>query len=79
MKKDMTFEEAMSALEIAVSKLEGQDVSLDQSLEIFEDAIGLIKLCNEKLNNAEQKVKMLIESRDGSITDVPFSEKNDET
>ena len=72
MKKNVTFEEAMLSLDNAVSKLESGSISLDESLATFEEAVKLIKLCNEKINSAEQKVKMLIENTDGSVNDVPF-------
>ena len=39
---------------------------------MFEEAIALIKTCNEKLSAAEQRVRVLIESQDGSVTDAPF-------
>lgn len=72
MKKNVTFEEAMLALDNAVSKLESGTLSLDESLTTFEEAVKLIKVCNEKINSAEQKVKMLIENADGSVSDAPF-------
>ena len=72
MKKNVTFEEALLALDNAVSKLESGTLSLDESLATFEEAVKLIKVCNEKINSAEQKVKMLIENADGSVSDVPF-------
>ena len=72
MKNNVTFEEAMRALDEAVSKLESGSLTLDESLATFEEAVKLIKVCNEKINSAEQKVKMLIQNADGSVTDVPF-------
>ena len=72
MKNNVTFEEAMRALDDAVSKLESGSLTLDESLATFEEAVKLIKVCNEKINSAEQKVKMLIQNADGSVTDVPF-------
>lgn len=72
MKKNVTFEEAMLSLDNAVARLESSTLSLDESLATFEEAVKLIKLCNEKINSAEQKVKMLIENADGSVTDAPF-------
>ena len=72
MKNNVTFEEALQALDEAVSKLEGGALSLDESLATFENAVKLIKICNEKINSAEQKVKMLIENVEGTVTDVPF-------
>ena len=72
MKNNVTFEESMRALDEAVSKLESGSLTLDESLATFEEAVKLIKVCNEKINSAEQKVKMLIQNADGSVTDVPF-------
>ncbi len=72
MKKDIKFEQAIEALDTAVTRLESGELSLDDSIKVFEEAIGLIKICNEKLSAAEQKVRVLIESQDGSVTDAPF-------
>ena len=72
MKNNVTFEESMRALDEAVSKLESGSLTLDESLATFEEAVKLIKVCNEKINSAEQKVKMLIQNADGSVTDAPF-------
>ena len=77
MKKSMNFEEAIQALEESVHKLESGNQTLDESLSTFEEAIKLIKLCNEKLDSAEQKVRMLIANAEGEVTDVAFA-KNDE-
>ena len=79
MKKDMNFEEAMTSLENTVRKLESADMSLDESLKAFEEAIALVKVCNEKLDAAEHKVKILIAGEDGTVTDKPFTVKSDET
>ena len=79
MKKDMKFEEAMQLLEGTVRKLESGTLSLDESLAAFEEAVGLVKLCNERLEDAEQKVRILTASAGGEITDLPFDLKNDET
>ena len=72
MNKTITFEEAMLSLEDTVKKLECGGLSLDESLKSFEEAVRLVKFCNEKIESAEQKVKMLVENADGSVTDLPF-------
>ncbi len=79
MKKNPSFEDAMQELESSVSKLESGSLSLDDSLKEFENAVKLIKLCNDKISAAEQKVKLLIENSDGSVTDTAFPENNDAT
>lgn len=76
--KDINFEEAMTRLEGEVKKLESGNMSLDESIAAFEEAVKLIRICNEKLENAERRVRILTEAADGSITDVPF-DLTDET
>ena len=79
MNKNETFESSLSELEAIVQKLESGSLSLDESIEIFETAVSLVKICNKKLEKAEQKVKLLTESADGTVSDSPFSKENDET
>lgn len=78
MKENMSFEEAMSALDDTVKKLESGNLTLDGSLAAFEEAVKLVKLCNSKLEAAEQKVKILIEGADGTVTDAPFATNKNE-
>ena len=75
--KKINFEEAMNELELSVKRLEAGNMSLDDSLLEFEKAIKLVKICNERLETAEQKVRMLTESLDGTVTDVPFVIENE--
>lgn len=75
--KDINFEEAMIKLEEAVFRLESGELSLDESIKLFEDAISLVRMCNERLANAEQRVKILVEGADGSVSDVPFAYDNE--
>ncbi len=78
MKKNISFEEALSSLENAVRRLESADTSLDEALDLFNEAVSLVKLCNKKLDSAEKKVRILLESEDGTVDDVPF-DLSDET
>ena len=78
MKKNMTFEEAMSSLEDIVRRLESGNATLEESLTSFEEAVALIKICNEKLEVAEQRVRILTEDKDGVITDMPFADTENE-
>ena len=77
MKKTMTFEEAMLSLEDIVKKLESGNLSLDDSLKAFEEAIALVKLCNSRLENAEQQVRILTEGADGVVSDAPFFKEDE--
>ena len=77
MSKTMKFEEAMIKLEETVRLLESGSLTLDESIEKYEDALKYVKICNVILEKAEQKVKILTESADGSISDHPFDQHED--
>ena len=68
----MNFEQALSTLEAEVRRLEGGELTLDESIKSYEKAIELIKQCSEQLATAEQKVMLLTEGTDGMISDTPF-------
>lgn len=59
------FEDALARLETIVSELEKGDLSLDQSLKIFEEGIKLSKTCLKMLDEAERKVEILVQDQDG--------------
>lgn len=67
---EMTFEAAMARLEEIVRMLENGSAPLDQSLALFEEGVALVKLCNSRLDAAEQKVKVLTRADDGSLTET---------
>lgn len=67
-----TFEQSMTELEGIVTKLEAGDITLDDSLELFETGIKLAKDCQKKLDDAEKKVKILTTSKDGEVTAEDF-------
>ena len=69
MKSKKTFEEAIVRLEEIVNSLEGGDAPLDESLELFEEAVALVNTCNKKLNEAEQKIKVLTMDENGEMTE----------
>ncbi|MGM9936083.1 MAG: exodeoxyribonuclease VII small subunit [Candidatus Ornithomonoglobus sp.] len=67
-----TFEASMAELEEVVTQLEAGDVSLDDSLKLFEKGIKLAKSCQKKLDEAERKVKILTADGEGSMTEEDF-------
>lgn len=60
-KDDTSFEEALLKLEKIVRTMEGGDLSLDESLNLFEQGITLTKQCSFQLEHAKQKVEELAE------------------
>ena len=69
MTEKLTFEAAIARLEEIVRALESGSAPLDESLALFEEGVGLVKLCSERLDNAEQKVTLLTKNPDGSVTE----------
>jgi len=69
----MKFEEAMKKLEETVNKLENGDVSLDESMKLFEEGISLSRTCSKLLGEAQLKVTKLIAESD---TEVQFDTEN---
>jgi len=61
---EMSFEEAMAALEQVVTALERGDVALEQSIALYERGAALKAHCAEKLKSAEERVEM-IRAREG--------------
>ena len=64
-KKTITFEAAMERLEEITRLLESGSEGLDASLKLYEEGVSLIRLCMQKLESAEQSVKILQMSEEG--------------
>jgi exodeoxyribonuclease VII small subunit len=62
-----SFEDALAELEQTVNRLERGDLSLEESLEAFERGVGLTRLCQKSLQEAEQKVQILIEKNGSQV------------
>lgn len=67
-----SFEDSLRNLETIVDKLEKGDLSLEESLKLFEEGVGLSATCKKELEEAEGKVETLIKQRDGSFKTEPF-------
>lgn len=56
----MNFEKKLTRLEEIVQKMESGEMSLDESLKLFEEGVKLSRECNKELSQAEQKVQKLV-------------------
>lgn len=70
----MKFETALAELEKTVAKLERDDTPLDEALKLYEKGVELVRICNERLDSAEKKIKLLKEGKDGLMTETDFNE-----
>lgn len=67
----MTFEQALARLEQIVKELESGNVPLDDLMRLYDEGTGLVKACTEKINAAEQKVR-LVQMKNGTLTEEAF-------
>ena len=64
---ELKFEEAIADLEQVVEQLESGDLSLEDSLAAFEQGVGLVRYCNQKLSEVEKKVELLVKDKQGQL------------
>jgi exodeoxyribonuclease VII small subunit len=67
-----SFEDSLKKLEVIVDQLEKGDLTLEESLKLFEQGVSLSAACKAELDAAEGKVQMLIKQRNGSLKPEPF-------
>lgn len=64
-KKDLTIDEKMDMLDEIIEKMEGSEVTLEESFNLYKQGVGLIKECNDSIDRVEKEVLKLNE--DGSM------------
>ena len=69
---NITFEQAMSRLEEIIAALENNQISLEKSVDLFQEGIKLSKICSDKLAGMEDKVAKLLV--DGKLEDLKIEE-----
>jgi exodeoxyribonuclease VII small subunit len=76
MTEELDFESALKRLEEKVELLGEGKLSLDEALKEFEEGIRLYRFCSERLQEAEQRVKVLVE-REGGMVEEPFQQEEE--
>jgi len=66
------FEDALNRLEKIVAKLEEGEIPLEESLKLFEEGVRLSRICNQKLDEVEKRVEILLKEKDGLLRSHPF-------
>ena len=74
MSNEISFEQALARLEQIVKALEGGNVPLEDLIKLFDEGTSLVKLCTERLDKAEEKVKLL-QMKDGVLTEEEFTQQ----
>lgn len=75
--EEMSFEEAIDRLEVIVKTMEGDAVSLDESLSLYEEGVALTRRLTRELDEAEQRVQILQRTPEGEIKPAPFASTED--
>ena len=66
-RKPESFEEALRRLEQIVQRMEGGDLALEESLELFEEGVRLTRVCSQRLDEAEKKIELLTRDEKGGV------------
>lgn len=65
---DLSFEQALAALEEIVARLESGSVPLDESITLYEKGEELRKQCQARLDAAQERIEKIVTDRDGNAT-----------
>lgn len=68
----MKFEQALDGLQKIVDKMESGDVTLDESVKLYEKGIALCGECAKQLNDVRGKITQIGFDADGNVTQTPF-------
>ena len=71
-KKKWTFEQAMEKLEQIVEQLETQEVSLEESVQLYKEGMALADICKQKITMAKSEVLLLQKNVSGEVEKIPF-------
>jgi exodeoxyribonuclease VII small subunit len=69
--QELTFEQALERLEVIVKAMESGELPLEKAISEFQEGMQLARICREKLDQAEQKIEMLVHEA-GTLTKKPF-------
>ena len=72
-KDEENFEELMNELEDITNKLENEKLPLEDSVKLFEKGIEISKKCNEKLENAEKRISILLNANSDDMSEENFT------
>src|SRR5215208_4870038 len=72
------FEKAFQQLETIVKRLEGEELPLDESLQLFEEGIRLSRFCHQRLEEVEKKIELILADAKGQPVTEPFEGEEEE-
>ena len=73
------FEDRLTALEAVVERLERGDLTLEESVRLFEEGVHLSNACKLELEKAEGRIQILVETQGGGVQVAEMDLEDDET
>jgi exodeoxyribonuclease VII small subunit len=77
--QEPTFEGSLKRLEEIVAQLEDNKLALEQSLQVFEEGVKLVRFCAGRLDEAERRIEILLADKEGQLHVAPFPEGPEDT
>jgi exodeoxyribonuclease VII small subunit len=74
-----SFEAALKRLEEVLDSLEHGNLSLEEAMRAFEEGVGLVRLCHQRLDEVERRVELLLKDEAGRFFTRPFPEEEGES
>jgi exodeoxyribonuclease VII small subunit len=71
-KGELKFEDAVKRLEEIAESMENNELSLEDSIKLFQEGVELAAICNKKLDEAERKIKVLVKGTDNNMIEQEF-------
>lgn len=76
-RKSNEFEKSFQQLESIVKRLEAEELPLDEALQLFEEGIRLSRFCNQKLEEVEKKIELILADAKGQPRVEPFEPEDE--
>lgn len=75
--KEEPFEVTLEKLESIVTRMEDEEMGLEESLKLFKTGVSLVKKGSSRLNEVEKKVEVLLKDAGGEVTAEPYDWEDD--
>ena len=72
MEQKLTYEQALARLEQIIRAMESDKIPLEESLQLYEEGVSIVRRLSAKLDEAERKIKILQQNAQGEIVAVDF-------
>ena len=78
--QEKKFEDELKDLEATVAQIDSGELSLEESIKAFERGVALVRSLNQKLDEAEKKIEVLVRDSQGELRTMPYRDdvKNDD-